>query len=123
MLLHTSEENYLKAIFVLQKKYSVVRAIDVAQYLQFSKPSVSNALKKLQSNGYLEKDGANHLSLTPKGQAYAERIYEKYSYFHQALLAAGVNPAVAEQEACSMEHVLSDVSFQKLKKQYPKWCF
>lgn len=115
MKIHESAENYLEAILALEEERGHVRSIDVAQRLEFSKPSVSRAMSLLRENGYvtMEKDG--RLLLTQTGREIAERIYERHRLLTQWLIALGVSPEVAAEDACRVEHDLSAESFEKLK--------
>ena len=116
----TSREDYLKAVLVLQNKIGTVRSVDVARYLGFSKPSVSRAVATLTEGGYLFMDQDFILHLTPKGQEVAEKTYERHCFFTEQLTAIGVDLKTAEEDACRMEHAISDVSFQKLKEKFGK---
>ena len=117
MKLHASGEDYLEAILVLHKKMGMVRSVDVARHLDVSKPSVSHAVATLKDGGLLTMDEDYFLHLTDIGREVAEQIYEKHRFFTERLIAAGVDPETAERDACRIEHVISDESFQKLKKQ------
>ena len=116
MKLHASGEDYLEAILVLQKKLGMVRSVDVAQHLDVKKPSVCHAVSILKEGGFLVKDEDHFLHLTERGKETAEAIYERHCYFKNWLIEAGVEAATAEQEACRIEHDISEQSFQKLKK-------
>ena len=117
MKLHASGEDYLEAILVLQKEKGMVRSADVARHLEVSKPSVCHAVATLRDGGFLTMDSDYFLHLTDVGREVAEQIYEKHRFFTECLIAAGVDPKTAEADACRIEHVISDESFQKLKKQ------
>ena len=117
MAIHASGEDYLEAVLVLQKEKGMVRSIDLAQYMDHSKPSISYAVKQLRNGGFLDVDKDGSLHLTERGQSVAEKIYERHLFFTEQLLAAGVDRAVAEQDACQMEHAISDDAFQKLKEK------
>ncbi|MDO4306935.1 MAG: metal-dependent transcriptional regulator [Eubacteriales bacterium] len=116
MTLGKSLEDYLEAILILKNQIGVVRSIDVARQMNFSKPSVCHAVKELRKKGYLEMDSDSCLHLTENGLALAEQVYERHCFFTAQLVEMGVNPAQAEQDACRIEHVISDESFQKLKE-------
>jgi Mn-dependent DtxR family transcriptional regulator len=122
MKLHTSGEDYLKAIYVLQKENGSVRSLDVAGHMGVSKSSVSYAVKLLQKGGFLIMKDDYTLHLTDSGQEIAEKLYERHQYFTERLTDAGVDSDTAETEACKMEHTISDSSFQKFKGQEPKTC-
>ena len=115
MKLHASGEDYLEAILVLQRKKGMVRSVDVARHMDVSKPSVCHAVDTLKDGGFLTVDGDFFLHLTDVGRETAEQIYEKHQFFTIQLIAAGVDPKIAEADACRIEHVISEESFQRLK--------
>ena len=117
MKIHASGEDYLEAVLILQKKQGMVRSIDLARHMGFSKPSVSHAVGVLKSGGFLTVDDDGFLHLTAIGLGIAEKIYERHLFFTEQLVAAGVDLETAEQEACRMEHAIGDTSFQKLKEK------
>ena len=104
-----------EAILILNNKLGTVRSIDVARQMNFSKPSVCHAVKELRKKGYLEMDSDNYLHLTERGFTLAEQVYERHRFFTNSLIEMGVDPETAEADACRIEHVISDESFQKLK--------
>lgn len=116
MSVHESGEMYLEAILVLSKKSSFVRSIDVGEYLGYSKPSVSRAMGILRREGYIlmSKDGA--ITMTDSGRAIAEKIYERHTVLSGLLMHLGVSEETAAADACRMEHVISDESFQAVKR-------
>ena len=114
MHIYESAENYLEAILALGKE-GPVRSIDVAQYLEFSKPSVSRAMSLLRENGYVIMDEAGFLALTEKGHEIADRIYERHQFLTDWLVWIGVNETTAAADACKIEHHLSDETFEKIK--------
>ena len=116
MKIQESAENYLEAILVLQKRKGVVRSIDIANELSFSKPSVSVAMKNLRTNGYIEVDGDGYISLLDKGREIAEKIYERHTLISSWLVRMGVSPEPASEDACRIEHVISAETFEKLKE-------
>ena len=116
MKLHASGEDYLETILVLQKKVGMVRSVDVARHMDVSKPSVCHAVATLKDGGFLTMDEDYFLHLTDIGREVAEQIYEKHRFFTERLIAAGVDPETAERDACRIEHVISDESFQCLKE-------
>lgn len=122
MKLYTSGEDYLKAIYILQKEKGMVRSIDVAEQMGMSKPSVSHAVKLLREGGFIVMDDDYTLHLTDLGREVAEKLHERHRYFTERLTDAGVDADTAEAEACKMEHTISDSSFQKLKDQEQKTC-
>ena len=113
--LYASGEDYLEAILVLKKQKGMVRSVDVARHLEVTKPSVCNAVATLRDGGFLTMDSDYFLHLTDVGREVAEQIYEKHCFFTERLIAVGVDPETAEREACRMEHVISDESFERLK--------
>ena len=116
MPLRKSGEDYLEAILVLKKKKGMVRSADVARHLKVSKPSVCHAVATLKKGGFLLMDGNRFLHLTDLGREVAEDTYEKHRFFTEMLINAGVDPITAERDACRIEHVISESSFQHLKK-------
>ena len=117
MKIHASEEDYLEAVLILQKKQGMVRSIDLARHMGFSKPSISHAVGVLKNGGFLTADEDGFLHLTAIGQEVAEKIYERHRFFTEQLVAAGVDLETAEQEACRIEHAISDTSFRKPKEK------
>ena len=113
--LHASGEDYLEAILVLQKQKGMVRSVDMARHMGVSKPSVCHAVATLKNGGFLTMDDGFFLHLTNIGREVAEQIYEKHRFFTERLIAAGVNPEIAEADACRIEHVISEESFRRLK--------
>ena len=118
MAIHKSGEDYLEAILKLQKQHGQVRSIDVVDELHYSKPSVSVAMKKLRETGYVLMDENGLLTLTPTGNAIASRIYERHQVLTAILVALGVEEHEAAEEACQLEHDMSDSTFQKIKEHY-----
>lgn len=121
MRIKESAENYLETILILKKRNGHVRSIDIASELSFSKPSVSVAMKNLRTNGYLEVDKAGYITLLDKGREIAEKIYERHTLLSDWLIALGVSPDTAAEDACRMEHVISDESFQAIKAHTEKY--
>ena len=119
MKIHASGEDYLEAVLILQKKQGMVRSIDLARHMGFSKPSISHAVGVLRDGGFLTMDEDGFLHLTDIGREVAEKIYERHQFFTEQLVAAGVDRETAEQDACRIEHVISDTSFQKLRFESP----
>ncbi len=113
--IYASGEDYLEAVLILQKKKGTVRSVDVARYLEVSKPSVCHAVATLRDGGFLTMDEDYSLHLTDVGRDVAEQTYEKHRFFTERLIEAGVNPDTAERDACRIEHVISDESFRCLK--------
>ena len=121
MKIHESAENYLETILVLQQRKGSVRSIDIANELEFSKPSVSVAMKNLRQGGYIEMDASGQIRLLPAGQAIAEAVLEKHRMMTAFLVALGVSPEVAAEDACRIEHVLSNESFEAIKRHAEKY--
>lgn len=123
MKLHASGEDYLEAILILQKQMgeSAVRSIDLTRHMGYSKPSISHAVGILREGGFLTVDGDGYLHLTNAGEEVAERIYERHRLFKKMLVDVGVEDTVAEQEACQMEHTISQESFEKIRKAHRKY--
>ena len=117
MKIYASGEDYLEAVLVLQKKKVMVRSVDLARHMGFSKPSISHAVGVLKNGGFLTVDDDGFLHLNVIGREIAEKIYERHQFFTEQLVAAGVDRETAEQDACRIEHVISDTSFQKLKEK------
>ncbi len=118
MKIQESAEDYLEAILILKQEKGLVHSIDIARRLNFSKPSVSRAVKLLREEGHLTMDAAGALELTPSGLAIAERIYERHRLLTLGFTELGVSPAQAAQDACRVEHDISAETFQKLKEQF-----
>ena len=116
MNIHESAENYLEAILVIRKEKGSVRSIDIANHLGFSKPSVSVAMKNLRENGYITIDQSGLISLEAPGLKIAEKIYERHTLLSDWLIFLGVSPKVAAEDACRIEHVISEESFDAIKK-------
>lgn len=116
MKIHESAENYLETILMLQNKLGMVRSIDIARELDFSKPSVSVAMKNLRENGYIEVSSEGFISLLPAGQEIAARMLERHNLLSLWLTNLGVDPEVAAEDACRMEHVISAESFEAIKR-------
>lgn len=116
MILQESGENYLETILILSERLDRVHSVDVANELGFSKPSISRAVSLLRKNGYITVDGDYSLHLTEQGMEIASRIYERHQVLSQALVALGVDADTAAQDACRIEHVISQKSFDKIKE-------
>ena len=115
MSLHESAEMYLETIYSLSKANSTVRSIDVAEALGYSRPSVSRAVGLLKNDGYLTMDKDGFLALTEKGTEAAEKIYERHTVLAAALEALGVDKETAAEDACKIEHDISDRTFEAIK--------
>ena len=118
MPIHESGENYLEAIHMRGEKQGSVRSIDVVNHLGFSKPTVSVAVHTLERNGFLTITPEGYLCLTPAGREVAERIYERHQVLSSILMALGVPEDIALEDACKLEHDLSELSFDKIKQFY-----
>lgn len=116
MNVHESGEMYLEAILVLRRKQDFVRSVDVGEYLGYSKPSVSRAMGLLRKGGLItvERDGGLHL--TQEGRQIAEKIYERHTVLSRVLIGLGVPEKIAVEDACKIEHDISDVSFEIIKR-------
>ena len=111
-----SAENYLETILILQKRNGTVRSIDIASELEYTKPSVSIAMKNLRENGYIEMDKAGHITLTDAGRSIAESVYERHTALAGFLEMIGVSAQTAREDACRMEHIISEEAFEAIKK-------
>ena len=116
MKLHESGQMYLETIYVLTESSSAVRAIDVCEHMGFSKPSVSRALGLLKSGGFVTVDKNGFLSLTDAGRETAKKIYERHTIITKILLHLGVDAETATEDACKLEHAMSDTSFEAIKR-------
>ncbi|MCD7827940.1 MAG: metal-dependent transcriptional regulator [Clostridiales bacterium] len=116
MHIQESGEMYLETILILSKKLDHVRSIDVSEYMEYSKPSVSRAIGLLKNGGFVSVDGSGFLTLTDLGQSYAEKIYERHTILSEVLEHLGVSPETAAADACKIEHVISDEAFEAIKK-------
>ena len=115
MRLQESGEMYLETILILSRMKNFVRSIDVCEYMGYSKPSISRAVSLLRNDGYVNMDERGYLLLTEKGLAVAEKIYERHQVLTRALKNMGVDERIAEEDACRIEHVISDESFDTIK--------
>ena len=116
MKIKESAENYLEAILMIKLKKGYVRSIDVANHLNFTKPSVSVAMKNFREEGYIHMDSEGSITLTEKGQEIAERVYERHQIVAKALMALGVDEVTAYEDSCKIEHDISNLSFEKIKE-------
>ena len=121
MKIQKSAEDYLETILILYNRRGTVHAIDIANELAFSKPSVSVAMKNLRMNGYIEMDPDGSITLLDKGREIAEKIYERHTLLSDWLTILGVSPEVAVEDACRIEHVISDESFRAIKAHAEKY--
>ena len=119
MELGKSKEDYLKTIYILQLKSRNVHSVNIAEYMGVSKASVSVAMKQLRSKNYITMDRSGCLHLSPKGQMLASQVYERYSFFVKLFAQMGVPIEIAKKDACSIEHIISTESYEKLKCVFP----
>lgn len=120
MRLQESGEMYLETILILTRKGGGVRSIDICEYMGFSKPSVSRAVGLLKGGGFISVDSDGMISLTDTGKSAAEKIYERHTMLTQALISLGVSEKTASDDACRIEHVISDESFEALRRAVTK---
>lgn len=120
MKIYASGEDYLEAVLVLQKKKGMVRSVDLARHMGFSKASISHAVGVLKNGGFLTVDEEGYFHLTEDGREVAEKIYERHQFFTEQLVAVGVDRETAERDACRIEHAISEEAFQKLKASVEK---
>lgn len=116
MVVNESAENYLETILILAKSLPVVRSVDIANELGFTKPSVSVAMKNLREKGHITVTDAGFIYLTDTGKEIADMIYERHALLSSWLISLGVDEKIATEDACKMEHVISKESFQAIKK-------
>ena len=115
-----SAEDYLESMIILREKNGYVRSIDIAGFLGVTKPSVSNAMKRLREEGYIEMDKTGFITVTAKGMAIADKIYTRHKKLTDFFVALGVDPDVAEDDACRIEHDLSDETFDAICRHIEK---
>lgn len=118
--IHASGEDYLEAVLVLQKKQGMVRSIDLARHMGFSKASISHAVGVLRDGGFLTMDEDGFLHLTDIGREVAEKIYERHCFFTKHFISIGVDPETAEADACRIEHDISAETYERLKESVTK---
>ena len=116
MALQESGEMYLETIYVLSKANSHVRSVDISEHMGYSKPSVSRAVRILKEENYIEMDPDGFITLTETAKALAEKIFERHTVIAGMLMRLGVSPETAAEDACRMEHAISDESFEAIKK-------
>lgn len=121
MALQESGEMYLESVYILSQKGPFVRSIDVAEYMGFSKPSVSRGVGILKRDGYLNVDKDGYLTLTEAGLDRARKIYERHTVIRDMLIRLGVDEETASQDACRIEHIISDASFQAICRHVGKY--
>lgn len=118
MALYESGQMYLEAIYVLSQKSDKIRAIDIGAYLGYTKPSVSRAVGLLKKSDHIMVDSDGYITLTAKGKAFAEQLYERHTVLSNMLMALGVDEETATEDACRIEHVISEKSFAAVKEHY-----
>lgn len=117
MIIYESGEMYLETILTLSQNSEFVRSIDIAESMGFSKPSVSRAVKNLKTEGYISIDDNGYITLTESGMSIASKIYERHTVLTKVLISLGVDEKTASQDACKIEHDISDVSFEAIKRK------
>ncbi len=120
MKIKESAENYLEAILMIKKQKGYVRSIDIANHLNFTKPSVSVAMKSFREEGYITVDVDGNISLTEKGLKIAGKVYERHEIIARALMGLGVDEKIAYEDSCKIEHDISEETFEKLKEHLKK---
>ena len=120
MVIKASAEDYLEAIYVLTKKHGEVKSIDIANHMNFSKPTISIQMKQFRDNGYITFGDNRCILLTEKGEEIARRIHERHTLLAEILIALGVNESQAFEDACKIEHSISNESFECIKAYYQK---
>ena len=120
MALQESGEMYLETIHVLSKTNTHVRSIDISEHMGYSKPSVSRAVSILKQEGYILVDADGYITLTDSGRAVAEKIFERHTMLSGILMRLGVSPETAADDACKLEHAISDESFEAIKRHISK---
>lgn len=120
MNIHESAEDYLESIMMLREEKGYVRSVDIAARLSVTKPSVSFAMKKLRENGYILMDEENLITLTERGEEIAQRIFDRHRTITSFLVSLGVEPTIAREDACKMEHDLSEDSYEAMRRQLEK---
>ncbi len=119
MKIQESAENYLETILIIKERNSEVRSVDIVNELNFSKPSVSVAMKNLRENGYITMDAKGYIELTEKGLEIANTMYERHKLFSKWLMELGVSEKTAKEDACRIEHVISAETFEAIKRHLP----
>ena len=121
MKIHESGEDYLETILLLSHNGNKVRSIDIVNELEYSKPSVSIAMKNLRENGYIEVDESGYIELTESGREIAESMYKRHALISDWLMFLGVDKKTAVNDACKMEHGISEKSFKAIKEHIESW--
>ncbi|MCF0114451.1 MAG: metal-dependent transcriptional regulator [Erysipelotrichaceae bacterium] len=118
MIIQESAEMYFESIMVITNRQGYCRAIDIARELGFSKPTISEMMKKLKANNYIEIDEKGHITLTESSREIAEKIYERHEMLTKIFIRLGVDPKIAEEDACRCEHYLSSETFDAIRNAY-----
>jgi len=121
MAIEESKEMYLETIFLLSQKNTEVRSIDISEYMGYSKPSVSRAMGLLKDGGYIEEDYKSGIVLTEKGKKKAEAVYERHKTLTKMFISLGVDEKTATEDACKIEHYISDATYGAIKKHFEKY--
>ena len=116
MIIQESGEMYLETILVLSREKECVRSVDIARKLGYSKPSVTRAMKNLKEDGYIDIDSFGYITLEDKGREVADRIYERHMILTKCLVSLGIDPQIAEEDACRIEHIISDETFRRIRE-------
>ena len=121
MEIRAAAEDYLETILVLTKKQGKVRSVDIANYMNYSKPTISVFMKQLRENGYIEMDGGGYIALTEKGAEIAGRTYERHNILAKFLMGLGVDEETAYEDSCKIEHVISEKSINCIRSVLYPW--
>ena len=121
MVIQEAAEMYLETILVLHKRQGAVRAIDIANEMGYSKPTVSEQMKKFRENGYIFVNGEGHITLSEAGRKIAERTYERHNVISEIFMGLGVSREVAYADACRVEHYISQETFERMREHYLKY--
>lgn len=119
MVIKESAEMYLETIYILEKR-GPVRSVDIANYTGFSKPTISEQMKKFREHGYIQMDKKNYITLTDSGREIAANIYARHQVLAEMLQHIGVSPDTAQQDACRIEHYISEETFEKIQEYFKK---
>lgn len=122
MKIQESDENYLEAILMISKNHKNVRATDICNYFNYSRPTISAVIKKFKNNDYIRVDDNNHIILTEKGLNIASAMYERHQVIAEILMALGVDEKNAFEDSCRIEHDISQTTYEKIKEHYYKYC-
>ena len=120
MNIHESAEDYLETILILKNRLGQVRSIDIVREMNFSKPSISIAMKRLRENGYIEMDAEGYITFLPPGLEIAQNIYARHRLLTEFLVQLGVSPETAAVDACKIEHDISQETYQKILEEFQR---